>query len=112
MKQFKNILCVVMNEKMSGPTLERAVSLAENNQAKLTIMNVVTRARTPISANSKTAMKADYMQSLNSFVAPFRQRLDIQYDVLMGTGFLEIIRYAFATQMSLPSITYEAGSKT
>lgn len=92
MKQFKNILCVVMNEEMSGPTLERAVSLAENNQAKLTIIDVVTRARMPISANSKTAMKADYMQSLDAFVVPFRQRLDIQHDVLMGTGFLEIIR--------------------
>ena len=100
MKQFKSILCAMTNGEMNGPTLERAVSLAENNQAKLTVVNVIPRVTmtnkmpygVPISADFQAAMKDDCMQTLDSFVEPFRQRLHIQHEVLMGTGFLEIIR--------------------
>jgi len=100
MKRFKNILCVAAPEGACKPTLERAISLAENNQAQLTVVDMVPRIAAeivmrdggPVSADLQTAMKAERLRALESFTEPYRQRLHFQHAVLMGTGFLEIIR--------------------
>jgi hypothetical protein len=38
MKRFKNILCVVGSEKAGRQAIERAVTLAVNNQANLSVV--------------------------------------------------------------------------
>jgi len=43
MKRFKNILCVIETVETCKPALERAVTLAETNQADLMVVKVVER---------------------------------------------------------------------
>lgn len=100
MKRFKDILCVVEGGKECLPALERAVSLAENNQASLTVVDVVERVNVgigmpeggPISAGLRAAMVDSHAQELEALVDPYRKRIEIHTTVLEGTPFLEIIR--------------------
>jgi universal stress protein E len=100
MQQFKNILCVIAPEEANRPTLERALTLAENNQAGLTVVDVIPHISVgyglpdggPISIDLRALVKSEHEQALESFLAPYRERLPIQHAVLMGTDFLEIIR--------------------
>ncbi len=100
MKRFKRILCVVDPRQHAGTALERAVSLAQNNQAKLTVVSIAPRLTAgigmpdggPISAQLQEAGIADSRQQLDKAIAPFRSRIAIDAKVLMGTVFLEIIR--------------------
>jgi len=100
MKRFKDILCVIEPEKVCKPALERAVTLAENNQANLTIIAVAPSVRAgigmpeggPISADLQAAMVNRHTQELGAIVEPYRQRIEIETKVLVGTPFLEIIR--------------------
>ena len=45
MQRFKNILLLASNTAAMNETLERAVELAESNQAQLTVMDVLKEAR-------------------------------------------------------------------
>lgn len=100
MPHFKNILCVIAPEEASRPTLERALTLAENNQAALTVVDVIPHISVgyglpdggPISMDLRTMVTSEHEQALASFLAPYRERLPIQHAVLMGTDFLEIVR--------------------
>ena len=100
MKRFKNILCVVAPGKAAGPALERAVTLAENNQASLTVVDVVERvtagigmpAGGPISAELQAALVTARAGGLESQVDPYRARISIETRVLIGVPFLELIR--------------------
>ena len=97
---FKNILYVVAPGTMCTPTLERAVALAENNLASLTVVDVLPFVRRgiggrdgiPGSASMQAAIKTERQRTLAALIEPYRQRLDIQHDVLIGTGFLEVIQ--------------------
>jgi len=100
MKRFKDILCVVAPGAGRKPSLEYAVTLAENNQASLTVIDVAERVTAdikmpeggPISADLQVAIVRTHEQELDSLIEPYRQRLDLQAKVLIGTPFLEIIR--------------------
>ena len=100
MKRFNDILCVVETGGAFKPDLERAVTLAENSQASLTVVDVVERIVAgigmpeggPISADLPTAMVSAHAQGLETLVDPYRKRIEIQTKVLTGTPFLEIIR--------------------
>ena len=100
MKRFKHILCVVEPRQPSGTILERAVSLAQNNQASLTVIAIAPRVTAgigmpdggPISAELQEAQIADSRQQLENAIAPFCSRSTIDAKVLMGTVFLEVIR--------------------
>lgn len=100
MKRFKQILCVVAYGKQNQLALERAVSLAENNNAKLTVANVAPLVTAdieitdgaPVSTNLQEAIVSVRQQELESLVQPYRERLAIQTKVLVGIYFLEIIR--------------------
>lgn len=100
MKRFKNILCVIDRWHPPGTVLERAVSLAQNNQAGLTVACIVPHLIAgigmpdggPISAELQQAEVADARQQLESAVQPFRAEVDIEAKVFEGTAFLEIIR--------------------
>lgn len=100
MQPFNNILCAVSTERPHPATVERAVSLAWNNQARLTFVDVLPRLRAGIrlSGNStrsddlQSAMAADRLQALQAMTRRYQQRVEIDHKVLTGTPFLEIIR--------------------
>jgi nucleotide-binding universal stress UspA family protein len=100
MKRFKNILCVIDPEEACVPAIERAVALAENNQANLTLVDVVQRViagigmseGVPISDHLQAEIVAEHRRGLDSLVEPYRQRIEIQTKVLIGVPFLEIVR--------------------
>ena len=100
MKRFKDILCVLEPVKVCEPALERAVTLAENNQACLTVVDVAPYVTVGIGvtdggsglADLQAAMVSIHKQRLEAFVEPFAKRIKIETKVLVGTPFLEIIR--------------------
>ncbi|GJL77430.1 MAG: universal stress protein [Nitrospinaceae bacterium] len=100
MMPFKNILCVLEPGEKSKPALERAVTLAENNQANLTVVNVIPRITAgiqmpeggPISATLQTAMASDRAQMMETLIDPYLKLVEIQSKVLIGTSYLEIVR--------------------
>ncbi|MGC1952231.1 MAG: universal stress protein [Gammaproteobacteria bacterium] len=100
MKHFKNILYVSEASVAQGPAMVRAVSLAENNQADLTVIDVVPVITAgigmppggPISAELQSAMVSKHRKELESLVAPYKRRRNIEIDVLVGPMFLEVIR--------------------
>jgi len=88
MKLFKNILYVNEPTVDQSSAVERAVTLAETNQSKLTIIDVF-----PPVAEDYRIDTTDYRQkALESLIAPYRKRLEIRLDVMMGTLFLEVVR--------------------
>ncbi|HEY9041881.1 MAG TPA: universal stress protein, partial [Rheinheimera sp.] len=97
---FRNILCVVDIREDCTTALERAVTLAENNQACLTVVKVVSRMTAsigmheggPISADLQSAIEASHSQELETLIEPYRQQIPIKTKVRNGTRFLEIIR--------------------
>jgi nucleotide-binding universal stress UspA family protein len=100
MQRFKKILCVMEHGEASKPALERAVALAENNQAELMVVDVIPRLPAgigmpdggPISRDLQAAMVSEHEARIVALVEPYLQRLDIQHKVLLGTSFLEVIR--------------------
>ena len=100
MQRFKKILCVMEHGEASKPALERAVALAENNQAELMVVDVIPRLSAgigmpdggPVSRDYQAAMVSEHEARIAALVEPYLQRLDIQHKVLLGTSFLEVIR--------------------
>ena len=100
MQRFKDILCVVRPGESCQDTLERAAVLTENNQAKLTVVDVIERVTAgigmpdggPISAALQAAMISAHEARLLPLIEPYRKRLDFDFRILVGTSFLEIIR--------------------
>lgn len=100
MKRFNNILCVLETGNTGKSILERAVVLAENNQASLTVIEVTERiaagAELPetvtITADLQNAMVNSLEQDLAALIEPYRMRIGIKTKVLVGTPFLEIVR--------------------
>ena len=85
MKQFNNILYVSEASVAQGPAMARAVSLAENNQADLTVIDVVPVITAgigmppggPISTQLQSAVVSKRRAELESLVAPYQQRRGI-----------------------------------
>ncbi|EIM65507.1 universal stress protein [Desulfobacter postgatei] len=88
MKTFKNILYVGEDTADQVSAVARAVSMAENNQARLTVIDVIA----PVPEPHLSGTVQHHMQKLDSLVGPYRNRLTIKIDVLAGTTFLEVIR--------------------
>ncbi len=109
MRRFNNILCVVTPGSGCKPALERAVTLTENNQASLTVIDVAECVRagigmpegSPVSADLQAAVVRAHQQELDSLVEPYRQRVKVQTQVLIGTPFLEIIREVLRNRRDL-----------
>lgn len=97
---FRDILCVVDIREDCTAVVERAVTLAENNQASLTVVDVVDRMtagigmreRGPVSADLQSAMETAHAQALETLIDPYREQVPIKTKVRNGTCFLEIIR--------------------
>ncbi len=97
MNRFKDILCVVEVDGTHTPVIERAVTLAENNQARLTVVNVVPNIAigqgipgAPADIQAKAVAASE--KQLSSLIEPYQERLEIETKVLSGVPFLETIR--------------------
>ncbi len=100
MQQFKNILYIAEASVAQGPAMAQAVSLAEKNQANLTVIDVIPNVTAslftppggPTPAELQTAIINNRRKELETLIAPYKQRLSIRLDVLAGKTFLEAIR--------------------
>ena len=100
MQRFKDILCVATPGFIDHVALERAVALADNNRARLTVVEVVNEIQrnTKLIAHAQSLdelqakIVAGHQQGLEKLVAPWRGNIEIQTKVLIGIPFLEIIR--------------------
>jgi nucleotide-binding universal stress UspA family protein len=107
MNRFKNILFLVEPDKDQTAALARAVSLAENNQARLTLLRIIEPPRSGVLEGSRTleALYAGASQrmktELEALARPFRERLVIEIKVRLGTPYLEAIREVLATGRDL-----------
>ena len=88
MKRFKNIIYVNQSDTDQTPAVERAVSLAENNQAKLTIVRVIP----PVTDDMRKETLDSHMQMMESLAEPYHKRVKISLEVQIGTVFIEVIR--------------------
>jgi len=88
MHPFKNILYVTEESVDQVSAVARAVSLAENNQAKLTVIDVIS----PVADDYRSETEKYHTQKLETLIKPHINRIEIQIDVLEGISFLEIIR--------------------
>lgn len=100
MQRFKNILCVVSTGADSKGLLERALTLATNNQARLTVIEVIDEIlsdtklmeRVLSAVNLQAEIIAEHQKGLQELVASLSSNFEIQTEVLTGEPFLEIIR--------------------
>ena len=100
MKRFKNILCVIDGQPADRHALERAVALAENNQARVTVATVIESVpaaakllqdkSTP--ADLQARLKDARVRWLDTLIEPYKTQVEINSKVFVGTSFLEIIR--------------------
>jgi len=99
MKRFKNILYIFEGGVDQVSAMARAVTLAENNQAELTVIDVIPGISRwkgmagggPDATDLQTAMVGVHIKGLEALIEPHRQRINIKREVLTGTAFLEII---------------------
>jgi len=102
MKRFKNILYVNEPTIDQASAVARAVSLAENNQANLTLVDVIPPQLVTagdvlppggsISEEQRAALESDHRKALESLTQPFSERLHIRLEVVVGKTYLEAIR--------------------
>ena len=64
MQRFKKILCVMEHGEASKPALERAVALAENNQAELMVVDVIPRLSAGIGMPDGGPVSRDYQAAM------------------------------------------------
>lgn len=100
MTVFRSILCVVEAGDVSRVALERSVTLAENNQASLTVVAVADALAIGIgmpeggliSADLQQTLVDSHAQGLEALTEPYGTRIRIETKVLIGVPFLEIVR--------------------
>lgn len=107
MKRFKNILYLAEPGKDQTAAIARAVSLAENNQARLTLLEIIEPPPSGILEGSRTlealftGASQRRMAALEALAEPYQERLDIAVKVRLGTPYLEAIREVLAENRDL-----------
>ncbi|MFY9974899.1 MAG: universal stress protein [Chromatiaceae bacterium] len=100
MNRFRNILCVVSATQSDPAVVERAVGLAQHNQARLTLLGVVPPVTAgigmpeggPISGDLQAWLVGEREKVLSDLVGPHAQPAGIQGRVVIGSLFIEVIR--------------------
>ena len=100
MERFKNILVVTSPGRLDPPTLRAAVSLAETNDARLTVMDVVTplpawRRKMNVEGrvvDVEAAILRDREARLRELLENIRGGRDIEVVEAVGEPFIEVIR--------------------
>jgi nucleotide-binding universal stress UspA family protein len=101
MKRFKNILFITTSDTNDNASLERAETLAANNQAELTVLDVLK----PLHINSglldnslsdeelQATLFAQHQQALEEQLAPLREKSSrVRTRVAIGIPFLTIVQ--------------------
>ncbi len=117
MQRFKNILCVVTPDSNNEATLARGIVLANNNQASLTVIEIIdeippnTKLLNHIlsSEDLQAKMVTEHQKKLEKLVASQAKNIEIQTKVGTGTPFLETIREVLQNQRDLVIKTAESG---
>lgn len=120
MNTFNSILYVVEDPaEEPSAAVARAVSLAENNQAKLTVLHVAEEPRLGPFAGSfkveefRTRLRRLATEHLAALVAGTGTKRDVVTDIRFGTVFVEVIREVLAKQHDLVIKTVgQGGSKS
>ncbi|ODS35945.1 hypothetical protein BEH94_02575 [Candidatus Altiarchaeales archaeon WOR_SM1_SCG] len=116
MEHFENILLVTDGKTRGEAALKRASTLAKNNQAQLTVVEVVEklprdlkRINTPTSiADMQKLIIRDRLKHLENIIAPIKDEgVRVTAKLLIGTPFLEIIREVLRNNHDLVIITAE-----
>lgn len=98
MKRFKNILYVCESSVEQSHCIARAISLAQANQAELTVMDVIpdiTGISLPANYTAEglhNKFQAQRFEALRDLVEPFADQVSIKFEVQTGKLFLEAIR--------------------
>lgn len=105
MNQFKNILYITETSADQASAVARTISLAENNQANLTVMDVIPH----VADEYLNDTISSHIQAMESMVEPFRHNLKIpiEFKVQMGPAFIEIIRAVLLNSHDLVIKTVE-----
>jgi len=109
MQRFKNILCIIDTETASSAAIQRAVKLARNNRAALTVVKVFDRVSAgigmpdggPISIELQNALEQEQQVILGNLIKPYADQLLISMKVLQGIFFVEVIREVLRNQYDL-----------
>jgi nucleotide-binding universal stress UspA family protein len=109
MRRFKNILCVIGTDLHGDSALARAYTLAVNNQAGLSVVQVIDeippntklmdRVMSPVNLQEKIVEA--HRNGLRELVENLNSQLEIHTEVLAGIAFLEIIRYVLRNSQDL-----------
>ena len=118
MKRFSNILFVSDRTTDDSAALGQAVALASNNQARLTVVGLVeTSEREKAASNAKIELLLDAMveqrrDELQSLVRDiYAAGITIENKVLVGKGFLQIIREVLRHERDLVIKSAKAAGK-
>ena len=116
MKRFKNILLVCNFDAKQQMAVERAVSLAKQNQARLTVFSVVKElpadARIEITGMPPRELLElvinDRQEKVDALAADMGQQgVDASTQVVTGTSFVEIIRQVLRDEHDLVIVAAE-----
>lgn len=120
MERFKNILLVAGGEGWEETALKRAVGLAKNNRARLTVFDVVDELPREMQM-LVTSMRIEDLQELAvaERIEDLKQHIElvmtkgvrVTVKVLIGTPFLEIIREVLRNKHDLVMKTARGGSR-
>lgn len=107
MKNFKNILFIVDAEMQCRPAFERAMLLAENNQANLTVAAIVDELpgyySQLINGEINKPIKNERLQQIEELVAPIHnnKKVKVKTKLLVGKPFLAIIHEVLTQKIDL-----------
>jgi len=117
MRRFKDILCVVCPGTEGKDALSRAATLADNNQARLTVVEVIDEIppntklldRVLSSVDLQAKIVAEHKNRLQELVASWSRNTEIQTEVLTGVPFWEIVCEVLRNERDLVIKTAESG---
>jgi universal stress protein E len=109
MKRFKNILFVADSEYNNNDSFERAVELATNNQAQLTIVSILEELPTHDSLDGygltidelHNSIKNQYKTHLKTLIGSSKHKIPITSKVLTGVAFIVLIQEVLNNQFDL-----------
>ncbi len=116
MKRFKNILLVCNFDAKQHMAVERAVSLARQNEARLTVFSVIRELPAEVHMATTGLLSRelldlvvnDYREKVDALAADMaRQGVDARTQVVTGTPFLEIIRQVLRDRHDLVILAAE-----
>jgi len=115
MQRFKKILCVIGAEHRANVALKHAFTLAENNQANLTVVYVIEEKPNDMEeiALGKTTeellseMISAHQRRLERLTNAWSKNLNIQIKVLIGIAYLEVIHEVLRNEHDLVIKTAE-----